>query len=168
MIWRRWRFGLNHVDRRFYLAPHSSVCADLVADAYAFINVKCLIGPKVSLGRYTMLAPEVAIVGADHDYRAADKPIIWAGRPPEIKPTVIGRDCWIGMRAIIMSGVRIGDGAIVAAGAVVTKDVAPYDVVGGVPARVLTRRFKTDEEISVHQAMLNGPVLDGFFLRRHV
>ena len=55
--------------------------------------------------------------------------------------TEIGNDVWIGDRTVIMSGVKIGDGAIVAAGAVVTKDVPPYAVVGGVPARVIKYRF---------------------------
>lgn len=167
MLWRRRKFGLRHVHSKFYLAPGSSVCADLVADAYSFINVKCLVGPGVSIGRYTMLAPEVSIIGADHDYTSSRRPIIWSGRPAEIKPTHIGRDCWIGMRAIIISGVRIGDGAVVAAGSVVTKDVAAYDIVGGVPARFLKKRFIDDAEISAHQEMLNGPILDGYFLQRH-
>jgi virginiamycin A acetyltransferase len=57
---------------------------------------------------------------------------------PEVR---IGHDVWIGMRAIIMAGVTIGHGAVVAAGAVVTKDVAPYTIVAGVPARVLRARF---------------------------
>ena len=55
--------------------------------------------------------------------------------------TEIGNDVWIGDRAFIMAGVRIGDGAVVAAGAVVTKDVPPYAVVGGVPARIIKYRF---------------------------
>lgn len=167
MAWRRRRFGLRHVHPKFYLAPTSSVCSDLVADAYAFINVGCLVGPKVSIGRYTMFGPEVAVIGADHDYNSSENPIIWTGRPKDIRPTRIGRDCWIGMRAIIMSGVTIGDGAIVAAGSVVTKDVAPYDIVGGTPARVLKRRFDNEADIARHQAMLDGPIIDGFFLRRH-
>lgn len=54
---------------------------------------------------------------------------------------VIGSDVWIGYEAVILSGVRIGDGAIVAARAVVTKDVPPYTIVGGVPARPIRRRF---------------------------
>ena len=53
---------------------------------------------------------------------------------------------WIGARATILSGIKIGDGAIIAAGAVVTKDVEPYTIVGGVPAKPIKKRF-TDEQI---------------------
>jgi acetyltransferase-like isoleucine patch superfamily enzyme len=56
----------------------------------------------------------------------------------------IGNDVWIGMGALIMSGVHIADGAVVAARAVVTKDVPPYAIVGGVPARILKYRFSFD------------------------
>ena len=56
----------------------------------------------------------------------------------------IGNDVWIGSRATILEGVNIGDGVVVAAGAVVTKDVPPYAIVGGVPARIIRYRF--DEE----------------------
>ena len=59
----------------------------------------------------------------------------------EVQPVTIGCDVWIGMNCIVMDGVTIGDGAIVAAGAVVTKDVPPFAVVGGVPAKVLKYRF---------------------------
>jgi len=53
----------------------------------------------------------------------------------------IGNDVWIGLNAIIMSGVTVGDGAVIAAGAVVTKDVASYEIVGGVPAKHIVWRF---------------------------
>ncbi len=58
--------------------------------------------------------------------------------------TVIGNDVWIGYEAVILSGVHIGDGAIIGARAVVTKDVPPYTVVGGVPAREIRKRFDED------------------------
>jgi hypothetical protein len=64
--------------------------------------------------------------------------------------TEIGNDVWIGDRVVIMSGVKIGDGAIVAAGAVVTKDVPPYAIVGGVPARVIKYRF---DEKTIHRLL---------------
>lgn len=54
---------------------------------------------------------------------------------------VIGNDVWIGFEAVIMAGVHIGNGAIIGARAVVTKDVAPYTIVGGVPARAIRKRF---------------------------
>ena len=53
---------------------------------------------------------------------------------------IIGNDVWIGMRSIIMPGVKIGDGAVIGAGAVVTKDVPDYAIVGGVPARIIKYR----------------------------
>lgn len=62
----------------------------------------------------------------------------------------IGNDVWIGDRVVIMSGVKIGDGAIVAAGAVVTKDVPPYAIVGGIPARVIKYRF---DEKTIHRLL---------------
>lgn len=62
----------------------------------------------------------------------------------EYKKTNIGNDVWIGTRAMILGGVNIGDGAIVAAGAVVTKDVPEYAVVGGIPAKIIKYRFQED------------------------
>jgi maltose O-acetyltransferase len=60
--------------------------------------------------------------------------------PATYKPIVIGDYAWIGMRATILGGVTIGEGAVVMAGATVTRDVPPYAVVGGVPARVIRYR----------------------------
>ena len=57
---------------------------------------------------------------------------------------IIGDDVWIGYEAVIMSGVHVGNGAIIAARAVVTKDVPPYTIVGGTPAREIRKRFDTD------------------------
>ncbi|MEB3754069.1 CatB-related O-acetyltransferase [Acinetobacter sp. MD2(2019)] len=59
--------------------------------------------------------------------------------------TVIADGCWIGSRAMIMQGVKLGEGAVVATGAVVTKDVPPYAVVGGVPAKIIKYRFPIDK-----------------------
>lgn len=59
--------------------------------------------------------------------------------------TEIGNDVWIGYGALILGGIKIGDGAIVAAGAVVTKDVPPYAIVGGVPAKIIRYRFSEEE-----------------------
>ncbi|MNI40841.1 Chloramphenicol acetyltransferase [compost metagenome] len=67
---------------------------------------------------------------------------------PYNQKIVIGNDVWIGANAVILPGVTLGDGAVIGAGAVVTKDVPPYAIVGGVPAKVIRYRF-TPEEIEV-------------------
>lgn len=74
-----------------------------------------------------------------NEYKRADKNGKYA--------VVIGNDCWIQTRATIIGGVTIGDGAVVLAGAVVTKDVPPYAIVGGVPAKILKYRF-TPQQIA--------------------
>lgn len=134
----------------------SSISKDLVAGEYSYIGNGSLIYPKVRIGRYTMLANKVMVVGSDHYFRDASLPIIFSGRE-ELKETIIGDDVWVGARSIVRAGVKIGNGAIVAAGSVVTKDVEPYTIVAGVPANKIKMRF-TPEEIEVHEAMLRQPL----------
>ncbi|MEN8583649.1 DapH/DapD/GlmU-related protein [Burkholderia sp. RS01] len=68
----------------------------------------------------------------------------------------IGRDVWIGGASVVLSGLSIGEGAIVAAGAVVTKDVPAYAIVGGNPAKQLGQRFASDEERAAHSLNLDS------------
>jgi acetyltransferase-like isoleucine patch superfamily enzyme len=107
-----------------------------------------------------MFGPKVAIVGDDHRVDVAGIPMFFAGRP-EVKPTRIEADVWIGFGAIIKTGVHIGRGAIIAAGAVVTKDVPPYEIHGGTPAHKIGERFSDPELRSLHDAMLDGPAQEG-------
>jgi acetyltransferase-like isoleucine patch superfamily enzyme len=119
---------------------------------YSFVNIGCLIEADVSIGAYSMLAPRVAIVASDHCADVPGTPMIFSGRP-ERKPTVIEEDVWVGYGAIIVAGVRIGRGAIVGAGSVVTRDVPPYEIHAGVPAKSIRSRFNADEQ-AVHDEML--------------
>ena len=94
----------------------------------------CYIQGKVILGNDIMMAPNVAIIATDHKHDRVDIPMNQQGH---YDGTIeIGDDCWLGYRAIICSGVKIGRGSIVAAGAVVTKSVPEYSIVAGVPATV--------------------------------
>jgi acetyltransferase-like isoleucine patch superfamily enzyme len=154
MAWRRWRHRLAHVHPTFYLCPGCSVTSDLRSGPFSFVNGGCLLGPRVELGAYVMLGPRVVIAGDDHVFDRPGVPTIFAGRPDTVRPTVIGDDAWIGAQAIILAGVAIGEGAIVAAGAVVTKDVPAYAIVGGVPARVLRMRFPDPADQARHHAVL--------------
>jgi acetyltransferase-like isoleucine patch superfamily enzyme len=99
------------------------------------INGKCRLDNKssISIGENVSISQEVMILSADHDPDSPD----FTGRD---LPVIVEDYVWIGSRAIIMPGVTIGKGAVVAAGAVVTKDVIPYAVVGGVPAKLIRMR----------------------------
>lgn len=121
---------------------------------YSSVGIDSKISNAI-IGRYTVIAREVYVgVGAHptnfltaHSIFYKNSP--WGFHPEWVKridynesPVChIGNDVWIGTRAIIMDGVNVSDGAIVAAGSVVTKDVPPYAVVGGVPAKVIKYRF---------------------------
>lgn len=85
------------------------------------------------IGAGVSIAPEVVLLTADHDPQSPD----FAGRTA---PVAIEDRVWLGMRAMVLPGVRVGRGAVVAAGAVVTRDVPPYAIVGGVPAKVIGQR----------------------------
>ena len=162
MVWRRWSHRLRDVHPTFYMARSARVSPDLIAHEYSFVNIDCLVGPRVTLGRYVMLAPEVVIVGGDHRIDVPGTPIVFSGRP-ELARTVIGADAWIGFRAIVMAGVTIGRGAVVAAGAVVTKDVPAYEIHAGVPARKIGERFQSPADRMRHDAMLNGAPVSGSY-----
>jgi len=90
-----------------------------------------------------MMGPDVMIYTQNHRFDRIDIPMIEQGNT-EPKPVVIEDDVWIAARSIILPGVTIGKGAVIAAGAVVTKDVPPYTVVGGVPARKIKLRIEED------------------------
>jgi len=122
----------------------SLISKDLNLGEFVFIASGARIYRNVSIGDYTMLAPNVWIIGGDHRTDVSGVPMIFAGREG-YKTTSIGIDVWVGARAIILVGVSIGDGAVIAAGSVVTKDVAPFTIVGGVPAKEIGRRFSEFE-----------------------
>jgi acetyltransferase-like isoleucine patch superfamily enzyme len=93
---------------------------------------RILVNSSVRIGHGCTLAWDVQVL--DSDFHA----VVANGEPlPSVAPIVIGNDVWVGTRAIILKGVTIGDGAVVAAGAVVTKDVPAGAVVAGTPARVI-------------------------------
>ena len=104
------------------------------------IGPYCYIGcsGKIEIGENVLMGPRVTIIAENHNFVDTEIPIKDQGVTREsIK---IGNDCWLGGNSVILAGTHIGDGSIIAAGAVVTKDVPPYTIVAGVPARVIGRR----------------------------
>ena len=114
------------------------------------INAGCLLdtrGGTITIGAYTDVSAEVNLWTLQHDYRNPDFATL-AGA------LTIGNYCWIGNRAIILPGVTIGEGAVVAAGAVVHRDVPPYTIVGGVPAKPIGERPRNQRPRNPYRPLL--------------
>lgn len=151
-------YGLKSVDKTFNIGGKCNISKDFSAGEYSYVGNNCLIYPGVTIGRYTMLAQNVQIIGSDHNFNIVGVPSTFSGRP-KLNKTNIGRDVWIGANAIVMTGVNIGDGSIIASGSVVTKDVVAFSIVGGIPAKFLKWRFENPKDIAIHLDMLNGDLL---------
>jgi acetyltransferase-like isoleucine patch superfamily enzyme len=114
----------------------------------------CLIMCDLKIGDSVLIANNVAFIGRnDHSYDVIGKRI-WDSPRGKQQVTVVNNDVWIGHGAIILSGVNIGEGSIVAAGSVVSSNVPPYSIVAGVPAKVIKKRF-TNNNLKKHLDMLN-------------
>lgn len=95
----------------------------------------------VVIGSDVMMGPDVVILSKNHVFTNPLQPMRMQGATDD-DPPIIGDDVWLGARVIILPGIRIGKGAIVAAGAVVTKNVPEYGIVAGNPARVVGNRLR--------------------------
>lgn len=105
------------------------------------IGVNCSVRGPLIMGTDIMMGPDVIILTSNHNFSALKTPMRNQGYQPK-KQVCIGDDVWIGTRVIILPGINIGRGAIIGAGAVVTKDVPDYAIVGGNPAKILRMRVK--------------------------
>ena len=139
-------FFKGYMGKGSYIGPHSHITA--------------------KIGRFTSIASSCNVILGRHPYTypfATTSPMFFSlekqngytfAKEQQFKehqfaspdfPVIIGNDCWIGYGVSIISGVTIGDGAMVLAGAVVTKDVPPYAIVGGVPAKVISYRYSNED-----------------------
>jgi len=130
--------------RRFWLGRHSvveSYCCinnavgDVTIGDYTRIGIHCTIIGPVCIGHHVNLAQGITVTALNHNFQDTDKRIDQQGISTQA--VIIGDDVWIGANAVILPGVTIGRHCVVAAGAVVTKDVPDNTLVGGVPAKVL-------------------------------
>jgi acetyltransferase-like isoleucine patch superfamily enzyme len=166
---RRWQVGEHltvepgcEIERFSHLFAGHALPAALGAFSYSFSALK----PDTRVGRYCSIGPELAFMGSAHptdwvstspfpyspwglegfsrylrDERGMTEFKLYPARPFQPAPVTIGHDVWIGEGALLKGGIVIGEGAIVAARSVVTKDVPPYAIVAGSPARVRKMRL---------------------------
>ncbi len=146
------QFGRDCViSRKARLFPRRLVCGDnclIAADCliradvemgcHCTVNSFVVLAGKIRMGDMVRIASHVSIHGANHGYKDLDKPI--CAQPQTEEGIQIGDDVWIGANVVIVDGVTVGSHSILAAGAVVTRDVPPYSIVGGNPARVIRDR----------------------------
>jgi len=156
IIWHNYKFGKNfHAGARVRIWGKSKI---VIGDNFYIgrdsqIECDCIIGTNV------IFANRVALVGRyDHHYQQIgiatrlasqirDKEYSWKGLSDRI---IIENDVWIGYGCIIMGGVKIGNGSIIAAGSVVTKDVEPFSIYAGIPAKRIKSRFESPEDLNKH------------------
>ncbi|MDH6525578.1 acetyltransferase-like isoleucine patch superfamily enzyme [Polynucleobacter sphagniphilus] len=140
------KFGKKVIVRR-----GTTIGTNVEIGDYSYISGPNSYVEAVSIGKFCSIARNVVIGVSDHNYSEVTTHPFCSdpyygivskseSSPQKLKP-VIGNDVWIGIGACILRGVKIGDGAVIAANAVVTKDVPPYSIVGGNPAILIKYRF---------------------------
>ena len=132
---------LENCGKNVNIESSATFSSKVTLGDYSGIGINAKIYGTCHIGRYVMMGTDVTIITRNHRFDRTDIPMMEQGFEEE-RPVYIGNDVWIGDRALILPGVHIGDGSIIAAGAVVTKDVPPYSIVAGVPARKIRDRFE--------------------------
>lgn len=143
------------IGRRCEILSHTRIEYAVLGD-YSYLGENCDVADAV-IGKFTAIANSVRIGAPNHpmgrpsQHRFTYVPEYYEATASRDRDffadrrgdrVIVGNDVWIGHAAILLSGVSVGDGAVIAAGAVVSRDVAPYTIVGGVPARPIRKRFE--------------------------
>ncbi len=132
-----------HIGAKFFYPANIKIGWGTIIGDNVFLDGR----DKLVIGNHVDIASQVMIYNGEHDLTSEDFKPVFA-------PVEIGDYVFIGPRAIILSGVKIGKGAVVAAGAVVTKDVAEFAIVGGVPAQVIGERKNKEPHYKLGRARL--------------
>jgi acetyltransferase-like isoleucine patch superfamily enzyme len=147
------------VDAQFKLhnyVSNNAILHNVTMDNYSYIGMHTQIR-NATIGKFCSIADNVKIGLGFHPVdRVSTHPAFYSNNKglkffakelsfDEYKPTIVGNDVWIGSHTIIFGGITIGDGAVVAGGSIITKDVEPYSIVGGNPAKLIRYRF--DQEV---------------------
>lgn len=156
VLWRR-----HHIGKRFHAGIRVRMLSRnpiVIGDDF-YIGRDSFIECDAIIGNDVIMANRVALIGRhDHHYQQIgipirkashilDKDYDWKGLDQKV---IIGDDVWVGYGSIILTGVKIGNGSIIAAGSIVTKDVEPYSIYVGAPAKKISNRFDSEDDKTVH------------------
>lgn len=143
-VWKKIRASavknfIEHCGKNVNIQRKAAISSKLSIGNNSGVGVGARIGGRAYIGDNVNMGMECVIITQNHAHSRTDIPMQQQGVEEE-KPVYIGNDVWIGDRVMIMPGAHIGDGVIVAAGAVVTGSVPDYSIVGGVPAKIIRYR----------------------------
>ncbi len=156
--WLKFKFKYPWVKYNGFVRvmPHVTFAKnmDIIIGNNVQFGIYCDIASNVHFGDNILMAGNVHFVGRrDHTFDQVGK-TIWQGIRGDNGTTIIEDDVWIGTNSIIMSGIKIGKGSIVAAGSVVTKNIPECEIWGGNPAKKIRGRFKSDQDKRCHLEFL--------------
>lgn len=138
---RRWcgRMILAECGKKVNIEQGAVFSPKVTLGDFSGIGINAKIYGACHIGSYVMMGTDVTVITRNHRHDRTDIPMMEQGFEEE-QPVVIGNDVWIGDRVVILPGVHIGNGCVIGAGAVVTKDIPDNAIAAGVPARVI--RFR--------------------------
>lgn len=126
---------------------------------HVFIGGRAWFSGEIAISSYVMFGPNVTILGGDHEFKSTRTPMRFVKDNTSRQGSIsIGCDSWIGANVTILKGVIVGQGAIIAAGAVVNRSVEPFSIVAGVPARKIGMRFNDAEKEKYLDGARNWPI----------
>lgn len=126
-------------NSKFESGIYLSDARNLKIGKHVRINENAFLQGSITIGDYAMIAPNVSIYSKTHNYHDINIPMVQSGES-ETKTVSIENDVWVGINVVILPGITIGKGSIIGANAVVTKNVEPYSIMGGIPAKLLRKR----------------------------
>ena len=160
--WRQYSFGRNfHAGRNVFLWSKKSI----IIGNNCYIGRNSQIECNAIIGDNVLIANNVAFIGKyDHHYQQIGIPIRQSSQVQESnynwlelnREIVVGNDVWIGYGSIVLSGVKIESGCIIAAGSIVTKNTEPYGIYAGSPAKRISERFDSTSDLNEHLIFLKG------------
>jgi acetyltransferase-like isoleucine patch superfamily enzyme len=167
--------SLKKIGKNFRFSPDSLFTdhrlIEIGNDVFFSIGTCINTTVPVRIGNGVMFGPEVMIIGGDHNFSVVGRLMNQVKEGGVNLPIIIEDDVWIGSRAIILKGVKIGEGAVVGAGSVVTKSLPPYSISVGNPCRPLKCRFSTNnlkEHLSIINSSYNMEEIKKGFLKWNI